>query len=369
VAGPGAADETDMRPLTLMVPGRLETRTGGYIYDKQIASGLRELGWTVHVRELAGDFPSPTPGELAGAARALAAIPDGTIVVVDGLALGAMPSAMERESSRLRIVALIHLPLAAAIGIDAEAAVRLEASERRALAAVALVVVTGAPTIAALHGYGVGRDRIVLVEPGTARAPLARGSAAGPLQLLSVGTLNPGKGHEILLRALSSIPHRDWRLTCAGDLHRHPPTVERVRAALRAHGLVERVSLAGELDEAELAECYDRTDLFVLATLQETFGMAVAEALAHGLPVVSTITGAIPELVDPDGDCAGLLVPPGDAGALADALSNALGDARLRDRLARGARRVRDRLPTWEEAASKMAAALERLATDGRISL
>ena len=54
---------------------------------------------------------------------------------------------------------------------------------------------------------------------------------------------------------------------------------------------------------------YDRTDVFVLATLRETYGMAVAEALAHGLPVVSTSTGAIPALVGTD---AGLLVAPGD---------------------------------------------------------
>jgi glycosyltransferase involved in cell wall biosynthesis len=349
--------------LALIVPGRLETRTGGSIYDRQIAIGLRGRGWTVDVRELEGNFPNPTPADLAAAARVLETIPDGLITLIDGLALGAMPAEIEHEASRLRIVALVHLPLAADVGIDVETADRLEASERRALAGAALVVATGSTTIARLQRYGVERERIVLVEPGTARAPLARGSAAGPLQLLSVATLNPGKGHEILFRALASIPQRDWRLTCAGSFDRHPATVARVREALRADGLADRVSLVGELDEAELSECYDRADLFVLATLHETYGMAVAEAIARGLPVVSTITGAIPYLVDPDGDGAGLLVSPGDADALADTLSRVLGDARLRGRLAEGARRVRDRLPTWDETASRMAAALERIST------
>ena len=133
----------------------------------------------------------------------------------------------------------------------------------------------------------------------------------------------------------------------------------RLRARLCADGLDDRVSLVGELNETELATCYDRADLFVLATLHETYGMAVAEALAHGLPVVSTTTGAIPELVDPAGDGAGLLVPPDDAEALADALTHVLGDAHIRERLAEGARRVRDRLPGWEQAAAKMAAVLE----------
>ena len=107
-----------------------------------------------------------------------------------------------------------------------------------------------------------------------------------------------------------------------------------------------------------LDEYYDRADVFVLATLQETYGMAVAEALARGLPVVSTTTGAIPDLVGAD---AGLLVPPGNAAALAEALARVIGDEQLRAQLSAGARRVRDRLPDWEHACSEMAAALEQL--------
>ena len=99
-----------------------------------------------------------------------------------------------------------------------------------------------------------------------------------------------------------------------------------------------------------------------LATLHETYGIAVADALARGLPVVSTATGAIPELV---GDQAGLVVPAGDTAALTSALSQVLGDPHLRARLAEGARRVRDRLPAWDNAVDRMAAALDSLATDG----
>jgi glycosyltransferase involved in cell wall biosynthesis len=101
----------------------------------------------------------------------------------------------------------------------------------------------------------------------------------------------------MLLSALAAIPHRQWRLTCAGSLDRDAPTVARVRARLRADGLEDRVSLAGDMDAAALAMHYDRADLFVLATLYEGYGMAVAEALARGLPVVSTATGAIEDLV------------------------------------------------------------------------
>jgi glycosyltransferase involved in cell wall biosynthesis len=347
-----------MSSVVFIVPGSLESLTGGYAYDRRMIQGLRERGWSVVVQELADSFPFPTPAARDHAVRVFAAIRDDTTVLVDGLALGVLPDEIEREAARLHVVALIHLPLAAEIGLDRDTANRLKISEQRALAAVALVVVTGRSTVGALAGYGVQPDRIAVVEPGADRAPLARGSGGSPVEMLSVATANPGKGHEILFRALATVPHRNWRLTCVGSLERHPPTVERLRATMRADGLTDRVSLVGERDAAGLAAFYDRADLFVLATLHETYGMAVAEALARGLPVISTTTGAIAELV---GDDAGLLVPPGDVTALAGALSYVLGDARVREQLASGARRARDRLPTWDEAFSKMTAALERV--------
>jgi glycosyltransferase involved in cell wall biosynthesis len=353
----------DIPPLVFIIPGRLETRTGGYEYDRRMVAGLRARGWPVEVRELDGDFPHPTRAALDEAARVLAALADRRTVLIDGLALGAMPAQVEREASRLRIVALIHQPLAAEIGIGRATAAELEASERRAIAAASLVIVTGKATSGAVASYGVASPLIAVVEPGTDRAPLARGSHDGaPLHLLCVATLTPGKGHDILLRALAAVPHGNWRLTCAGSLDRHPPTAARLRARLRADGLEARVSLVGDLDAVTLAACYDAADLFVLATLYETYGMAVAEALARGLPVVSTASGAICELV---GDDAGLVVPAGDAGAFASALSRVLADAPLRARLAEGARRVRDRLPTWDDAVARMAAALDRVGGRG----
>jgi glycosyltransferase involved in cell wall biosynthesis len=346
-----------MGSLVLIVPGNLETVTGGYAYDRRMVAGLRDRGWSVAVRELDDSFPLPTSAARDQAARVLAAIPDGSSVLIDGLALGAMPSEIEREASRLRLIALVHHPLASETGIDKDTVVALEANERRALAAVSLVVVTSRATAAALEPYGVGPDRIVVVEPGTDRAPLARGSQGAALRLLCVATLIPRKGHEVLFRALAMIPHLEWQLTCAGSLKRDPLTVHRLRVRLRSVGLEDRVTLAGEVDAATLAALYDCADLFVLPTLHEGYGMAVAEALARGLPVVGTATGAIADLVGPS---AGLLVPPGDHEALARALALLLGDAHVREQLTHGARRVRDRLTSWEDASAGMSEALEK---------
>lgn len=342
-------------PLHLLVPGALDTRTGGYLYDRQIADGLRALGWTVTVHELDAGFPFPSAAALADAARVLKAIPDRATVLIDGLAFGAMPREAAAEADRLRLVALVHHPLAAETGLTADAAAALAASERAALAAARRVIVTSRATAAALAGYGVARERIAVVEPGTARAPKAAGSTDGTVALLCVATVTPRKGHEVLIRALAALPALPWRLTCAGSLDRDPQTVDRVRALIAAHGLGARVTLAGELDERELAAQYDAADVFVLATEYEGYGMAVAEAVARGLPVIGTPTGAIPDLVSPR---SGILVAPGDDAALAAALETMIGRPEARRRFAAETVLRRDRLPSWPVAALRMADAL-----------
>ena len=346
-----------MSSLVLVVPGDLETPTGGYGYDRRMIAGLRDRGWSVSVKPIDASFPHPTLEARAQAGRALAQIPGGTTVLVDGLALGALPDEIEREASRLRFVALIHHPLARETGLNPDVAARLEASERRALESVRLVVVTSRQTAATVVGYGIDAGRVAVVEPGTDGSPLARGSAGGIVQLLCVATLIPRKGHAILLDALGTIPDLPWRLTCVGSATRHPETAGRLCGRLRAPGWTGRVELAGEVDAATLARHYDRADVFVLPTLHEGYGMAVAEALAHGLPVISTSSGAVPDLV---GDRAGLIVPPGDMQALAAALARVVGDRRFRAQLKQGAEAVRSSLPTWNAAVANMAAALRR---------
>jgi glycosyltransferase involved in cell wall biosynthesis len=364
--------------LYVVIPGDLNARTGGYGYDRRIIAGLRDRGWTIEVRGLDDGFPQPGAAARAQAAQVLAAIPDGATVLVDGLALGALPEEAEREAARLRLIALVHHPLAEETGLDPTVARALEVSERRALAAARAVVVTSRATARRLADYGVAADRITVVEPGTDPAPLARGSLAAILHepsaishqpfevaLLCVATLTPRKGHELLVSALAAQPNQNWRLTCAGSLDRDPATVARMQALVSAAGLADRVSFAGDLDAEALDVLYDRADLFVLPTLYEGYGMAVAEALARGLPVISTATGAIADLVVGAASAgteepAGIIVPPGDSRAFADALSRAIGDADLLARLSAGARRVRDRLPTWEAAVAAMAQALQQ---------
>ena len=345
----------EQRELVVVVPGSLDTRTGGYIYDTRIVLGLRSLGWRVDVRELHDSFPFPTAAALDDAARVFDSLRRGALVVVDGLALGAMPEVVERAAARVRLVALVHHPLAAETGLDADTAAALEHSERQALAAVRRVIVTSPATVDALGPYGVGRANVSVIVPGVDAANVAHGSTSNTVQLLCVGTLTPRKGHEVLLRALATLPDDRWHLTCVGSSDRDAATTSRLAEQLDTLELAGRVDFVGEADAAAVATYYDRSDVFVLPTFYEGYGMAVAEALAHGLPVISTPTGGIASLVGAD---AGVLVAAGDAAALAAALARVIREPDLRSRLAAGAARVRATLPTWDDAARSFAAAL-----------
>jgi glycosyltransferase involved in cell wall biosynthesis len=343
--------------VAFLIPGSLGTRTGGYGYDREVIAGLRALGWQVDVQSLDASFPFPTASALAAAKAVLARLPDGSRVIVDGLAFGAMPDLAEAEAGRLVLIGLVHHPLALETGLDSAQVEGLTAMERRALATTRAVVVTSLATCDTLRDYGVPQHHVTVIEPGTADAPVATGSGLATLSMLCVASLTPRKGHELLFDALAGLKEFDWRLDCIGGSMGDDRIVERLQRRLEHHGLQDRVSFAGEGDDAVVARAYAAADLFVLPTYYEGYGMVVAEALARGLPVVSTRTGAIPDLV---GDDAGIIVPPGDVDALHAALRRVLSDRDLRASLQHGARMARGRLPRWPDAARKFAEVLER---------
>lgn len=351
--------------LTLLVPGDLNLRTGGYGYDREIVAGLRARGWAVDIAGLDGSFPHPTPEARAHAVRALAALPDGALVLADGLAFGAMADEAEREAQRLRFVGLVHHPLADETGVTAEHAAAFLASEQRALACTRGVVVTSANTARRLADFAVPAGRVAVVEPGTAAKPLGGGTASRGLevvQLLTVATLSTRKGYDVLLDALAQVRDLPWHLTCAGSHTLQPQTAAAIVQQVRALDLDDRVAFVGEVEGAALDALYDEADLFVLPTRHEGYGMAVAEALAWGVPVLSTRTGAIPSLV---GDRAGMIVRTDvTSGHLALALRLMLAPLGLA-RYRAGAALRRADLPTWDTAVTLMADALIRFGAHG----
>jgi glycosyltransferase involved in cell wall biosynthesis len=343
-----------MPHCSFLVPGDLASRTGGYAYDRRIIEGLRALQWHVDVHSLGDGYPAPGAAARALAREVVEALPDGTLAVTDGLAFGAMPGLARLHARRIRWVALVHHPLSLETGLAPDRQRALFESERDALAAARGVIVTSASTARALAAFGVAASRVTVVEPGTDPAPLSTGSGEA-MNLLCVATVTPRKGHLLLVDALAALRDRPWTLHCAGSLAMDPACAAELKRAIQRHALGGRILLHGECDEAGLRLLYARADAFVLPSFHEGYGMALAEALAHGLPVLSTLAGAVPDTV-PAG--AGVLVPPGDGPALREALRRLLDDAPWRAGLAAGARAARQGLPAWPASAARFANAL-----------
>jgi glycosyltransferase involved in cell wall biosynthesis len=349
-----------VRRVAFAVPGDLATPTGGYAYDRRMIAELEGLGWQVDVVGLGDGFPRPSPAQKSFAETALAAVPGRYPILIDGLALGVLPEAAHAVRVRRPLIVLVHHPLAVESGLSPDEAEMLRASERTALAAATAVIVTSAPTARLLTAdYGVPQDRITIVRPGTDRGAAVRGDAGGPVRLVSVGAVVPRKGFEVLIAALATLTDLPWRLTIAGDRTRDPAASARLDADIARHSLGERVELLGALPQERMSALYAGADVFVLASRFEGYGMAYAEAIAHGLPVIGTTGGAIPETVPPG---AGILVPPDDVTALAGALRRVIADRGERERLAAGAQAAAAELPTWQESARLLAGAIEAAA-------
>jgi glycosyltransferase involved in cell wall biosynthesis len=341
------------------VPGDLATPTGGYAYDRRMIDELSRLGWRIDVLNLGEGFPWPDEATRTAAQTQLLAMPAGSIIVVDGLALGVLPEAVSRLAGRNPLLALVHHPLALESGLSIQQADALRASERTALAAVQGIVVTSAATARLVASdYNVPAERITIVRPGSDQARFAQGGQEGVVRLLSVGAVVPRKGFDVLIAALATLTDLPWRLTIAGDRTRDRDAVAQLDSDIARHALEHRIATPGAVSPQCLAALYAKADVFILASHFEGYGMAYAEAVAHGLPVIGTSAGAIPDTVPPD---AGLLVAPGDTLAFASALRRLITDADLRRRLAGAARAAAVKLPTWQQSAQVFAHALEML--------
>jgi len=343
-------------PLHFVVPGPLNQRTGGYIYDRRIVEGLRVAGWPVTVHELSGRFPDVDNEALKSASSAVRDMADG-LTIVDGLALPAFRDLIDHLPKPW--VGLIHHPLAMETGLsEAEVAAYVEL-ESRLMANAEKLIVTSPRTKRDLKGFDVDPTKVAVVVPGVEPAAPAAGlSKPSPTSLLCVGTLTKRKGHLILLQALALVRDLAWHLKIVGSASWDPDHAEHIMAMIQDLGLTDRVEIIGEQDEAGLAAFYHQADLFVLASHHEGYGMVLAEALARGLPIVSTTAGAIPDTM-PEG--AGRLVPPGDIEAFASALRAVLTDPGLYDSLKNGAGNARSALPDWNESARRFAHELEEV--------
>ena len=351
-------------PLYAVLPGGIDdpaAPSGGNRYDRAVLSLLPD----VHEIAVPGSWPSPEPAARHALSVALADIPDKSDVLVDGLVGCGVPEILAPHALRLRLIVLVHLPLSDETGLAPELAEELRAKERRALHLATTVIATSeaaAERVATMHGL----PRVEVAPPGVDRAELTEPRADGR-RLLCVASVSPRKGQDLLVAALQDdLAELDWECTFAGALVRPVPHHD------------SRLRFVGALPPAELDGAYRNSDVLILPSRAETYGMVVTEALARGLPVIATAVGGVPEAlgtvadttafdtaapdtaafdtaapggpvgdVTPPGTLPGILIPPDDRAALSAAIRAWLTDDALRQRLRAAAQARRETLPTW----------------------
>ncbi|MDC0747233.1 glycosyltransferase family 4 protein [Polyangium mundeleinium] len=337
--------------IAFVVDGPLDQPTGGYLYDRIVASGLRARGCHVDVVNL--DVRGPLAplrenARLLGLLAPRASSPRvHDVVIVDELChpRAVFAAALRaRSPASPRLVTLLH-HLAASERTGASANLRL-ALERVLLTASDHVVVTSETTAGVAVAAGITRDRITVVPPGRDRlgargTPPAR-SPGAPVRLLFLGALTPRKDPLALLEAFAAVAARAV-LTLAGPADRDAFYAAHVLAAASRFG--SRVRVTGALTDEALARELGAHDVLVLPSRYEGYGIALAEAVSHGLAIVSCNAGAIPEVVRHGEEA--LLVSPGDPRALEDALVRVVSDEQRLDAMQHAALQRAATLPTW----------------------
>jgi glycosyltransferase involved in cell wall biosynthesis len=350
----GAMPEGAMH-VSLIVPAPFDTISGGYGYDRRIVAELREAGHQVDVVELPGTFPLVDDFARDTACAAWDRLSPETKPVIDGLALPAFRGLEDAIAAR-GPVGLIHHPVSLETGLSNAEHTALGDVERRLFAHLKRLIVTSSTTAETLERqFNIQSDHIHVVVPGTDNAPRCPGAEGPVCEILSIGTLIPRKGHDVLLQALARLFDLNWHLTIAGALDRDPPHAHGLMALAEQLKIAHRVRFAGELVGDALEAAWQSADLFALATHYEGYGMAIAEALKRGLPVVVTAGGAAGALITPDSGC---VCPVGDRDQVSKSLRRLIFGKDLRRLMAERAWQVGQILPSWKNQAVLFASAL-----------
>lgn len=345
-----------------VVPGSLDLDSGGYRFDRILAASLRERGHRV------GVVTTPTGGYprrvAANAARGLWRRLRGSafdVLLQDELAHPSLALRNRRLAGQVEypIVAVVH-HLRSAEPRSALDRRLSRALERRYLDACdAFVCNSHATRRSVRRATTTGSSPAVVAYPGADHlrptvepAEVVERTSRGPLRLLYLGALVPRKGADVLLSALERVGDLAWTLTLVGDETVAPRYVRGLRRSVEAADLRGSVRFEGRLDRASLRERLRESHVLAVPSYYEGFGMVYAEAMGFGVVPLATTAGAPSEYITDGRD--GILVPPGDPGAVAAAIRDV---GRDRDRLAalgRGALARHGELPTWRDSCARI---------------
>ena len=342
----------------LLVPGSLDTLTGGYLYDRKLAEHLAACGDDLEVmsiplrsyaRQLTDNFGDSVLRRIRDARL--------DVLVEDELSHPSVLRANRWLRSNVDIpkVTVVHV-----LRSDEHGRSRWRrlyaAAERAYLSSVDAAVFCCQATRDSAETL-LGRPIPgAVVHPACDHLPAGppaaevgrRAREPGPLRVLSVANVVPRKGLHLLVDALSRLPRATWRLTVVGSTQMHPRYAQRVRRQVERAGLGANVELLGQLPNAEVGRRLGQAQVLAVPSYHEGLAIAYLEGMRQGLCVVAGTAGGAAEVI---GHCReGFLVPPGDVDALAGHLARLAGDRELLASMSCAARERSGCLPGWAPA-------------------
>ena len=343
--------------VNFIIPGDSRQLTGGYIYNRKLIEGLSAAGNDVQIINPGNDFPFPGEQSRAKVSALFKSLPHGEAIIIDSLALGALNEFIPALKSKNRIIALMHLPLFMDPTYSEADRERFKISETQCLQQVDVVVTTSGHTKKILFELGIGEDKIHVITPGTENGPRILQYPDLPEKLLCVSNYTVNKNQSLLIKALTGLVHLPWTLHCYGNRKMDKSYYAQLQLTVTNLGLKDRIVLHGPVDHENLQRIYHQFDLFVLPSQYETYGMVLAEALVHGLPVVAAHTGGIPQTI-PKGT--GMLFEPGNITSLRSILAKLFVDMVLYKNLCQKSKESRNQFSTWADSLNKIIRILNR---------
>ncbi|MCL5026765.1 MAG: glycosyltransferase family 4 protein [Chloroflexi bacterium] len=353
----------------LLIYGSLNALTGGYLYDRKLVEHLGRQGdavsivslpWRNYIRHLGDNFSLPLLRRLEALSL--------DVLLQDELN---HPSVVLlnrrlRASARYPIVSIVHnLRSSEARPCWQKAFYRWV--ERHYLTGVDGFVFNSRTTRRVVEDLvGKGRPSVVAYPAGDRLHPeitdgeiAARASEPGPLRIVFLANVLPGKGLHTLLAAMEQLPMAEFSLRVAGSLTTDGPYVRAIRRRLDADGLAGQVSLLGLLSADALIPELRSGHVLVVPSFYEGFGIAYLEGMGFGLPAIATTAGAAVETIAHGVN--GFLVEPGDAAALAAHLLDLSRDRQRLLEMSFNARRRYLAHPTWDMTSESIRSFLESL--------
>jgi glycosyltransferase involved in cell wall biosynthesis len=344
----------------LIIYGELETRTGGFLYDRMLVKHLQEMGdhvellslpWRGYLGKLSQNYSSTLIQRIADLNL--------DVLLEDELN---HPS-LFLLNQRIRkvydgpILAIVHHLLSSEFGQGKKFLPLLGAIEKRYLQSVDGFVFNSHSTKKTVEAV-IGNQKPGLVASPSAshiqvppnRSP--REWKKPPMRLLYVGSLIPRKGLHTLIKAVHQLRQKDWELTVIGNMQSDQKYAQQIRAMIQRFDLTQNITLRGSLNDQALIKAYKEHDLFVMPSYYEGFGIAYLEAMGFGLPVIATTGGGSGEIVRHDQN--GLLLEPDHPGILAHAIQMLIENPQHMKRMSLGAIQTFNHHPSWLQSAAKI---------------